>query len=272
MASVSNSARRPLLRLLSEPLLHFFVIGALLFLARHWVIGDPRTITVTPGLRAELTRRFRDLNGRPPAPAEFAKALAQWQRDEALFREALREHLDRDDPAVRAALVDKMHARAALEVPKREPTQHELDAWLAAHRSNYEAPRRYDFEYVSFPRSEPAAQAQRERFAAAIEGGANAASLGRSVSGGNLSEAELNTRLEPELAARIPTLELGKWQPLETATALLLVRVLHSEGGLPSPELLRPQLIVDWTFDDQQRAVERVLQRTVDRYRVEQRP
>src|SRR5450432_2097627 len=134
MASASNPDRGVLLRLLREPLLHFFIMGAFLFVAQRWVVGDPRTITVSPGLRAELRRRFQDLNGRKPEPAEFEKSLQQWERDEALFREALRERLDRDDPSVRAALVDKMHARAALEVPKREPTQAELDAWLAAHR------------------------------------------------------------------------------------------------------------------------------------------
>ena len=272
MASASSTGRGLLLRLLGEPLLHFFFIGALLFVAQRWVVGDPRTITVTPGLRAELRRRFQDLNGRNPEPAEFAKALSQWQRDEALFREALREHLDRDDPSVRTALVDKMHGRAALEVTKREPTQAELDAWLAGHRSNYESPLRYDFELVTFPKSEAAPQAQLERFNTALEHGADARSLGRSVAGGNLTEADLKARLEPELAALIPTLPLGKWQRSETQKELLLVRVIHVEGGLPSEDVLRPQLIVDWTFDERQKAVERSLQRTVDRYRIEQRP
>jgi hypothetical protein len=272
MASASNSGRGLLLRLLSEPLLSFFCIGALLFVAQRWVAGDPRTITVTPGLRAELRRRFQDLNGRKPEPAELAKALAQWQRDEALFREALHERLDRDDPSVRAALIDKMHARAALEVPKREPTPAELDTWLAAHRSQYESPLRYDFEYVIFPKSEREALSERERFAVALERGANAASLGRSVAGGTLSEADLQVRLEPELAALIPRLALVKWQRLETQKAFLLARLIRVEGGLPSPEVLRPQLIVDWTFDHRQQAVARVLQRTVDRYRIEQSP
>lgn len=259
-------------RLLGEPLLRFFVLGSLLFVAQRWLSADSRAIVVTPGLRAELSRRFRDLHGRPPQPAESAQALAQWQREEALFREALRERLYLGDPAVRTALIDQMHARAALEVRKRAPTQAELDAWLDAHRSNYESPLRYDFEFVAFPKAEPLAQAQRERFAAALERGADAAALGRSVSGGNLTQPELGARLDPELAALIPTLPLGTWQRVETQRSLLLARVLHVEGGLPSLEVLRPQLIVDWSFDERQRAIERVLQRTIDRYRSEAQP
>ena len=79
-------------------------------------------------------------------------------------------------------------------------------------------------------------------------------------------------RIDPELATFIAKAALGKWQRVETQQAHLLARVKHVEGGLPSADVLRPQLIVDWTFADRQQAVERVLQRTVDRYRIEQRP
>jgi hypothetical protein len=264
MPSASNPPRSLPLRLLSEPLVHFFCVGALLFLAHHLVVGDPRTITVTPGLRAELTRRFQDLNGRKPNGAEIATALEKWERDEALFREALREHLDRDDPSVRTALVDKMHALAAFEVPKREPSEAELHSWLGAHRSLYETPLRYDFEFVAFPKTEATAAAQLEKFARATQQGANASTLGRSVIGGNLTTPELKERLEPELAERIPSLPLGQWQQLETKQSFFL--------ALPSPEELRPHLVADWSFATREEAAERILQRTVDRYRIEQRP
>src|SRR5450432_629717 len=148
-----DSRRRVWVRLLREPMLHFFGIGALLFLAHHLLMGEPRTITISPALKAELTRRFQDLNGRKPGQAELQTELHKWERDEALFREALRDRLDRDDPAVRSALVDKMQARAAFEVPKREPTELELNGWLGSHRSLYETPIRYDFEFFAFPKA-----------------------------------------------------------------------------------------------------------------------
>jgi PPIC-type PPIASE domain len=272
MPNASNPHSRLPRRLLREPLVHFFGVGALLFLVQHLLVGDPRTITVTPGLSAELTRRFQDLNGRKPNPAELATALQKWERDEALFREALREHLDRDDPSVRTALVDKMHALAAFEVPKREPTEAELQSWLGAHRSLYETPLRYDFEFVAFPKAEPAAAEHLEKFARATQEGANASTLGRSVIGGNLTTPEMKDRIPPELAERIPSLPLGQWQRLETKQSLLLARVNHVEGGLPSPEELRARLIADWSFATRQDAAERILQHTVDRYRIEPRP
>jgi hypothetical protein len=259
-------------RLLGEPLVHFFGIGALLFLAHHWVVGDPRTITVTPGLKAELARRFQDLKGRTPDPTELASEVRKWERDEALFREALRDHLDRDDPGVRAALVDKMHARATFEVPKRQPTDTELSVWLTSHHNLYETPLRYEFEFLAFPKTEPGAQEQLDKFERAIKGGADAAKLGRPVIGGNLTATEMKERIEPELAERIPTLPENQWQRIETQRNLLLARVSHVEGGLPSLEELRPRLVADWTFATQREATERILQQTVDRYLIEQRP
>ena len=98
--------------MLREPALHFFVLGALLFGAHHLVAGEPHTIVVTPGLKADLARRFRDDHGRQPTAAEQARALRDWQRDEALFRQALAEKLDQNDRAIRAILIDKLRARA----------------------------------------------------------------------------------------------------------------------------------------------------------------
>jgi PPIC-type PPIASE domain len=259
-------------RLLSEPLVHFFAIGALLFLAHHWIAGDPRTIVVTPGLKAELSRRFEDQNGRKPDAAELAKALHDWERDEALFREAVKDHLDRDDTGVRSALIDKMHARAAFEVPKREPTEAEIEAWFASHPNLYAAPLRYDFEFLAFPKTDPGAREQRDKFQHAIEGGANATTLGRPVIGGDLTVADMTNRIEPELALRIPSLQPGAWQPLETSQSFYFARVKHVEGGVPSLEQVRPHVIADWLLATKQAAVDRILQGTIDRYRIEQSP
>ncbi len=265
-----SHARQPAwLRLLREPVLHFFAIGAALFVIHGLIAGNPRKISTTPALEAELVRRFQDLNGRAPNPAERDAALSQWQRDEALFREALRDHLDRDDPMVRSALVDKMHARAAFEVPKHDPSDAELEQWRQTHRSLYETPLRYDFEFVALPKSDPSARAQLDQFERAVLGGANPATLGHSVQGGNLTATEMNDRIEPELAERLPSLPLGAWQRLESAQHLILARVLHVTGGLPPLAELRAQLLVDWSFADKQRATDLILQRIIDRYQFE---
>lgn len=271
MAGGATSLKRACVRLRAEPTLHFFVLGLLLFALHRALVGDPRTIVVTPGLEAELARRFEDLHGRAPSALELGAELRQWKRDEAVFREARRLGLDRDDPTVRGALVAKMRAIAAAEVVAREPSDAELQRWLAAHRELYETPLRYDFEYVAFSRAAADAAAERERFERAVRDGAGPATLGRLLLGGTLSLADMQGRLAPELIERLPSFPLGQWQAVDAERDLLLARVKRVDGGLPSLDELRPRLIADWKQATQQEAVERILQRSVDRYRIEER-
>src|SRR6187402_1721946 len=93
--STRSSARETfgqrVVRWTRDPTLRFFAIGALLFVVHRVATGDPRVIAVTPGVRADLKRRFRDHRGREPSPAELEQELSAWKRDEALYREALHD-------------------------------------------------------------------------------------------------------------------------------------------------------------------------------------
>jgi hypothetical protein len=184
-----------------------------------------------------------------------------------LYREALRERLDREDAVVRTVLADKIRARAALEFGDREPSDAELDQWLADHRGQYETPVRYDCEYVSFPKSEASAEQARSRYEHALSTGTKPATLGRTVYGFNLPRDDLQEKLGPELTERICKLPLAQWSRLETPTDLLLWRVLRLEGGLPSRQELRPRLVYDWQSEMRRRAVEHAVQNIVARYR-----
>lgn len=268
----ASFSKRAFVRLRAEPIVHFFLIGALLFALHRSFVGDPRSIIITPGLKAELARRFEDARGRAPTPLELDADLRQWVRDEAVFREALRRGLDRDDPAIRGALVAKMRAIALAEITERSPTDEELQGWLASHRERYEAPLRYDFEYLAFSRAAGDAAAERERFERAMGDGAAPASLGRPVIGGNLTLVDMKGRVAPELVERLPSFPPGQWQRVDTTQDLLLARVKRIDGGLRSFDALRPVLVADWSRATQQDAVERILQRSVDEYRVEERP
>lgn len=260
-------------KLLREPVLHFFAAGALLFLAHRLFAGAPRTVTVTQAVRGNLARQFQDVNGREPTSDELGAEVHKWQTDEALSREALREHLDRDDPGIRTILADKMRLRASFEVPKRAPTDAELDAWLAGHQDRYQMPARYDFEFVAFPRTAPRAEEERAVFERELQAGKPPASLGRPVIGGNLTVADLTDRVDPALAARIPQLPAGgAWQRVETAQALYLARLKALGGGVPTRQQLGERLVEDWKRDTERQAVDRLLQKTLSRYRFEVEP
>lgn len=257
-------------RVLAEPTVRFFVAGALLFVAHRWWVGDPRVVHVTPGVRADLVRRFRDHNGRAPTTPELATAVSEWKRDEALYREALREGLDREDATVRAVLADKLRARAALGISKQSPSDAELEQWLVSHRELYETPRRYEYEAITFGPSEP--EHELEGLLHELATGKNAPSLARPVIGATSSVAELRARLGAPLAERITTLPAGRWERLADGEQRMLVRVVRVSGGLPPLGDIRPRVTADFTYAAEQRAIERSLRTIVDRYRFVEEP
>jgi hypothetical protein len=269
--SATGVWRRRAALLLAEPTVWFFLAGASLFVAHRLVTGDPRLIVLTPGVKAELARQFRDTNGHPPTPAEMDDEIRTWAREEALSREAVRERLDRNDRTIRTVLADKLRTRVAVGIPQREPTPAELAGWLATHRSLYETPRRYDYLSIAFPKDDPSSPAALAKVEHTLEAGADPRRLGRPIAGGDLTDADLRERLGPALAAGIEGLPVGRWQRLTGGDALLLVRLNALDGGLPSADELRPRLVADWHYAERKQEVDRAVQAIVDRYHIEER-
>jgi hypothetical protein len=266
MSGVSPLVRRAL----GQPALHFLVLGALLFAGHRVVVGEPNAIVVTPSVKADLVRRFQDEQGRAPTAAESEAALRAWKLEEALFREALRRGLDRDDRGVRSLLIEKLRAQALLQAPKRQPTEAELARWLDAHRSLYETPQRYLLEWLTVDKSQAGAQALRGELEAKLKAGADPTQLKLPVFGANLDGATARERLGEKLASELATLPPGQWSASETATELLVYRVKSVSGGLPEPAELRERLLVDCSAAQQAEAAAAALEKLAAQYRFEE--
>ena len=220
----------------------------------------------------ELLHRIDELALAVPLhAAQLDAALADWKREEALYHEALREKLEQQDPAIRQALADRLRARTALELPKREPTQSELEAWLDSHKDLYDAPRRYHYEYASFENAGGSAENELASFEQALKAGKEPTSLGRPLFGGKANAAELREKLGPAAADLVPKLPVGQWQRVQSEKGLWLLRVKQVSGGLPSFEALRPRLVADWTAATEKQELERATRAIVEKYRFEER-
>lgn len=135
-------------RFLSEPLVHFLAIGAVLFgiSAARAPAGDPaRVIEVTPAVRAEITELYAGVNHRPPTEAELAPLLENWVRTQVLYREALALGLDKGDDMIRERITHKMNLLVFSNLRVPPPTEAELQDFFAANRARYDRPARYDF-------------------------------------------------------------------------------------------------------------------------------
>jgi len=258
-------------RLVREPTLHFFVIAAAVFLVQRLIVGDPRTIEVTPALQADLLRRYQDQLSRPPTSAEAEAFMAAWKADEAVYREALHEGMDRDDATVRNVLIAKMRERMVLQTRLREPTEAELQEFLERHRSEFEAPLIYEHEYVVFPKQEPGATQERAKYERLLSAGATPASLGLRSTAANVNRERIEQEFGPEIADKMRHLPTGQWQQLETGDRLLLVKLIRIQGGLPAPEELRARLVAGWKGALAQKAIAEATRAIVESYRFEEK-
>jgi len=110
--------------------------------------GAGRRIVVTAAKRRWLDEHLQRQWRRPPTSAESDRFVADFVREEVLYREALALGLDRDDLVVRRRLVQKMEMLALREAPGiSEPDL--MDHYLA-HRADYTLPESVSFRHVFF--------------------------------------------------------------------------------------------------------------------------
>ena len=77
---------------LKEPLVHFILIGAGLFLLFNFTNGPagdkPNRIVITPGQVEQMTAMFTRSRMRPPTEQEITVLIESYLRDEIYYREA----------------------------------------------------------------------------------------------------------------------------------------------------------------------------------------
>lgn len=91
--------------LLREPLLHFLVIGGLVFAADQLLLSDAdkaRVIVVDDKIWDELIGQFERGKGRKPTDDELKVLLDRWIYNEVMYREALALGLDKGDEMFRS--------------------------------------------------------------------------------------------------------------------------------------------------------------------------
>jgi len=102
--------------ILRHPLLHFALVGSLLFVVSGSGIGRDTGATSAPRVPLEISAArirkaevaFSERVGRPSAPADRAALVRELVDEEILYREALRLGLDHGDSRVEERLLRKM--------------------------------------------------------------------------------------------------------------------------------------------------------------------
>jgi len=151
-------------RLLREPLLHFMVLGAVLFVGYAYLKPDTKAessyeIALTLEELAQLQMLYEAQWRRSPTPEEFSAMVENKVRQEVLYREALAMGLDKNDEIVKRRMAQKMQFIAEDLAAAQEPGTEELRAWYAENSDKFSMPKRLSFRHLYFSPDSRGAQA-----------------------------------------------------------------------------------------------------------------
>ena len=277
--------RQILLRFLRDPLFHFLVLGAALFMVYSAVNGtagapaDRIVVDETQALR--LADQFQRTWMRLPTRQELQGLAEDFVKEEILYREAQALGLDQDDLVIRRRLRQKMEFLNADLVEPQAPTDAQLQAYFDANQDRFRRPDRFSFQQIYFnpdKRSGDVKQTAVEllvglntdpALAADPNSLGDATMLPAQLDG--VTQREVNNTFGRGFAKDIEDLPLGQWSgPYESTYGLHLVRISTREAGdLPAVAEIRSVLEREWRTVRRKAANERFYDSLRARYNIE---
>lgn len=214
--------------LLREPLFHFVILGALLFVLHEWRTdrtsgdeingSDNKRIAVT----AEVITRLKDGWSRQfqktPDEEEVRGIVEAHVTEEILYREALALGLDRNDTIVRRRLAQKMEFLTQDVAHSAAPDDAALNAYFQQNAGKYARPSRVSFRHVYFSeekRGENAADEAKKALTSLSLPGASEEEIGDGFLQGfefpDKEEQEIATIFGPGFARELLEAPEGVW-------------------------------------------------------------
>jgi hypothetical protein len=234
---------------LHEPLLHFAVLGAVLFAVDYALVGraeDPHAIVIDAAVDAEAQRIFAEARGRQPNGEELYALRRVWLDNEVLYREGLALRLDDGDPAIRERVIFKALSVIDAGLARPPIDDEQLRTWFEERRARYDEPDRYDFEEAVL--NGGAGETDVLAFVADLNAGTPGdAQAGLRVFKGRPHDNLLQSYGE-SFAAELASAEPHVWRAVHSSEGLRAVRLLAVTPHKPASfEELRGVVFQDWT-------------------------
>ena len=270
-------------KLLHEPLVHFLLLGVLVFVAFRYLSpnsgSEPAQIVVTQAQIESLVTGFTRTWQRPPTNAEVEGLVREYIREEVCTREALALRLDQDDIVIRRRLRQKLEFISDSAASQTEPTDEQLQRYLLSHPDRFRAERRFTFHHVFV---DPQKHAQ------TLSTDINRLMTQLRLSGGNadlssmgdaflleqnfeaVSASEVTKQFGEKFAVKLGELPIGEWSgPIASGYGVHLVLVTErKDGGEPSLAEVRDAVKREWINKQRLDTTEKFYQALLSRYTI----
>jgi len=273
-------------RILKEPMLHFILLAAGLFMvygiiSRPGRSEEPGKIIVTQGQVENLLDSFIRAWQRPPTPEELAGLVRDHVREEVCCREAIAMGLDKDDTIIRRRLRQKFEFVSEDIATMTDPTDAELDAFFQTHLDMFRIPQRFTFCQLYLNPEIRGHGENMTRYADELLDQLTGAGdkLDLSAVGDSflldrefaaISADEIAKQFGGKFAAQLNKLAPGQWHgPIESGYGMHLVLVRErTEEHLPALAEVRVAVRREWESARRLQANERFYEKLLKHYTV----
>ncbi len=268
--------------MLKEPLLHFLLLGALVFVAYGFIRdGGPAEdeIVLTSAQQQRLAAAFAATWNRPPTQSEYEWILEDWIREEIAYRQGLAMRLDSDDAIIRRRLRQKVELLAEEIVSMTPPTTEELEAYLGENRVDYTGEPRFTLQQVTFSIDERGDAARTDAEQALFLLGDESRRVNPETLGDpiplprQLVEAPTSSvaaRFGREFTDAISVLEPGAWRgPIPSGFGLHLVIIdEYLPAEPPTLETVERDVRRDYNNQQREAAIDRLYEELATQYTI----
>ena len=264
-------------RIVKEPLVHFLLIGGLIFAAYSIFDDRPTTptsqqIIITQADLTVLSAQFESVWKRKPQPQELNSMIEETIRDRVLVNAALDLGMDQGDTVINRRLRQKMEFFAASIAEAIEPEDGELEVYYQANHQNYQTPPQFALEqFYLGDRATPNTVASA---LAALKNGTDPEQfrqpslLPEQVE--MTSMRVLDSTFGTGFAESLDSLSIGEWSgPVKSGYGLHLVRLTgKSPATLPALEQIADKVFPDWQNSKRQEVQDQYYQSLRQGYEV----
>lgn len=267
-----------------EPLLHFLLLGALLFGLYQWLGGPGANasggeIVITQGRIRNLTDTFTRTWQRPPTADEFDGLVQDYLREEVLYREAVALGLDRDDTIIRRRLRQKLEFVSEDAANAEQPTEQALAEFLAANADAYRIDGVLTFTQVFLDPSKRGASLDADAARLLDVLRSRGDKLDPATAGDSLmldpryeqaTEDDIARLFGAEFGAALRDQPVGEWVgPLKSGYGAHLVRIeARTPGRAATLAEVRDAVARDWSAQRRQALLDAQYRELLSRYRV----
>ena len=247
-------------RIIREPLLHFLLLGAAIFLL-YGLVGQGETerqkILVTQGQIERLIVGFTRTWQRPPTQQDLHGLIQDYIKEEVYYREAMEMELDRDDTIIRRRLREKLEFLTDDLAAQAEPTVEQLNTYLKEHPEAFRTDSLITFSQVYLSSERHGKNLARDA-AQLLEQLKRAGDKTDPSQFGdpflldhrfeNVRVNEVNQQFGKEFSKQLAELSSGQWHgPISSGYGVHLVFVSDRvEGKVPSLTEIRDDVRSEW--------------------------